>query len=212
MPNLKTMLIATMLIMAMCASATVHTVTVSSFQFAPATVTIQLGDTIVWNNTGGTHNVHHTGNPTLFHSGAAAAAPWTYQYPNATETEPLPVGSHPYVCQPHAPGMAGTVVVQAAGVRDEPRAAGPDDFVLAQNFPNPFNGSTTIEFALPQSALVKLSVYNVLGEQVRTLLAGQLSAGNHRVEFDGSGMSTGIYYYVIETPAATLTRKMVYAK
>ncbi|MBI5059012.1 T9SS type A sorting domain-containing protein [candidate division KSB1 bacterium] len=211
MDRLRATLVIALLALSLSATATVHTVTVSNFQFSPATVTIQLGDTVVWNNTGGTHNVNHTGNPQLFRSGNAAPAPWTYQYPNASQSTPLPVGSYPYVCQPHAPGMAGTVVVEAAAAGDV-RAELPAATELSQNFPNPFNANTEIVFSLQQSTPVKLAVYNVLGESVRSLIDGELSAGTHRLNFDASGLSTGIYYYALATPTTTLTRKMLFMK
>jgi len=75
-----------------------------------------------------------------------------------------------------------------------------NDFELKQNYPNPFNPTTTIEYNLPTSSGVKISIYNVLGKEIRTLVDDNKSAGNHRVIWDGTdnsgrSVSSGIYFY-----------------
>jgi len=74
----------------------------------------------------------------------------------------------------------------------------PKNFILQQNYPNPFNPSTTIEFALPQSAFVTLKVYNLLGEEVATLVAEKRAAGVHRFNWDAKGLASGVYLYRLE--------------
>jgi hypothetical protein len=74
----------------------------------------------------------------------------------------------------------------------------PKEFKLNQNYPNPFNPSTTIEFVLPKSAFVTLKVYNLLGEEVVTLVAEQRSAGIHQFNWDASGLASGVYLYRLE--------------
>lgn len=79
----------------------------------------------------------------------------------------------------------------------------PESFSLKQNYPNPFNPNTTIEFSLPVASDVELTVFNVLGQQVATLIQGQRSAGNHSATwnaFDSHGVkvSSGIYFYVLK--------------
>jgi hypothetical protein len=71
----------------------------------------------------------------------------------------------------------------------------PTEYVLRQNFPNPFNPSTTIRFAIPQRAHVTLAVFNTLGQQVATLVQGEREAGSHEVQFDASGLVSGVYLY-----------------
>jgi hypothetical protein len=85
---------------------------------------------------------------------------------------------------------------------------------LRQNFPNPFNPSTTIEFSLPTTGPVSLIVYDVLGRRVRTLVAGQQPAGTHRIVWDatndrGGRIASGVYFYILKTPQGEQRRKMV---
>lgn len=88
----------------------------------------------------------------------------------------------------------------------------PVQFSLEQNYPNPFNPSTTIEYNLPQSGFVTLKVYNILGKEVATLINGQIDAGIHKVDFDASGLNSGVYFYKIESGSYTETRKMILLK
>ena len=88
----------------------------------------------------------------------------------------------------------------------------PSDYVLTQNYPNPFNPSTEIGFALPESAHVRLVVYDVLGRQVRLLLDGTMEAGTHQVVFDASDLPSGTYLYRLETPQGSVVRTMLLAK
>ncbi len=96
-------------------------------------------------------------------------------------------------------------------VASEPNSP-PASYDLAQNFPNPFNPITTIEFALPQAAKVKLVVYDLRGEIVRTLEEGELPAGFHARAFDTAGLASGVYLYQLQAGDFTATRKMVLAK
>ncbi len=93
----------------------------------------------------------------------------------------------------------------------------PTAFALDQNFPNPFNPSTEISFALPRSGEVKLTVFDLLGRQVKTLVSGELNAGYQTVTWDGSGSSgkpvaSGVYFYSIEAGDFQMTRKMIMLK
>jgi hypothetical protein len=93
----------------------------------------------------------------------------------------------------------------------------PLEFSLSQNYPNPFNPSTTILFTLKSAEHVKLVVYNMLGQEVRTLVDQQMMTGNHNVTWDGRDnrgrqLSSGVYYYRLETTSFTATRSMVLLK
>ncbi len=80
----------------------------------------------------------------------------------------------------------------------EPAQVAPDAVRLYQNYPNPFNPSTSIRYGLPNRSHVTLSVYNTLGQRVSVLENGEVEAGYHDIKFDGSGLSSGIYFYRIE--------------
>ncbi|MBN1638145.1 MAG: T9SS type A sorting domain-containing protein, partial [Ignavibacteriales bacterium] len=76
----------------------------------------------------------------------------------------------------------------------------------------PFNPSTAIKFSLPEAGVVKLSVYNILGEQVALLKNEQMNAGLHKVEFNASHLSSGIYFYRLEAGKFVETKKMILLK
>jgi hypothetical protein len=88
----------------------------------------------------------------------------------------------------------------------------PDEFSLAQNFPNPFNPTTRFAYALPTEEPVRLSIYNTLGQEVAILVDEPQTAGYKSVEFDASALPSGIYFYKLQAGAFTETRKMVLMK
>ncbi len=94
------------------------------------------------------------------------------------------------------------------------------NFVLEQNFPNPFNPSTKIKFSVPsviasetkQSQIITLKVYNVLGKEITTLVNENLPAGEHEVTFDATGLPSGVYFYQLKAGSFIQTNKLVYLK
>ena len=96
------------------------------------------------------------------------------------------------------------------GVNDN--TGSPVRFELAQNYPNPFNPSTVIKYSIPQSGLVTLKVYDVLGNEVKTLVCGVQAQGEHTINFNAGGLSSGIYFYTIKAGTYTQTRKMMLVK
>ena len=88
----------------------------------------------------------------------------------------------------------------------------PNGFALEQNYPNPFNPTTSIAFSLPQTAQVNLTVFDVLGRRVATLVNGQLAAGQHQVRFEASSLPSGMYLYRLSTPTGSITQKMMLLK
>jgi hypothetical protein len=88
----------------------------------------------------------------------------------------------------------------------------PNEYKLSQNYPNPFNPSTTIRFGLPENGFVELTVYNVLGEKITTIISQELNAGYHSVEFDNSNLGSGIYFYQIISANFADIKKMVLIK
>ncbi|MFQ5570554.1 MAG: T9SS type A sorting domain-containing protein [Rhodothermales bacterium] len=88
----------------------------------------------------------------------------------------------------------------------------PGTYALGQNYPNPFNPTTTIPFTVPEGGIVELRVYNVLGQEVATLVDEYLPAGTHEVSWEARGLSSGTYLYVIKAASFTQTRRMILVK
>jgi len=88
----------------------------------------------------------------------------------------------------------------------------PTVYDLAQNYPNPFNPKTQISFALPHSGKVKLVIFNVLGQEVETLVDQEMEAGNHTVPWEASKYSSGVYFYRLDAEKYTKTLKMMLLK
>lgn len=88
----------------------------------------------------------------------------------------------------------------------------PGEFELNQNYPNPFNPSTSISFTVAKTGMVKLQVFNILGQKVATLVNQELAAGNHKVNFNASNLVSGVYIYMIKSGDFTATKKMMLLK
>ncbi len=85
----------------------------------------------------------------------------------------------------------------------------PLTFRLDQNYPNPFNPKTTIAFSLKKAGHTMLSVYDIMGHKVAEIVNGRLDAGHHQVEFDASGLTSGVYFFIIKTSNFESQRKMI---
>ena len=88
----------------------------------------------------------------------------------------------------------------------------PRSFLLDQNYPNPFNPSTKIVFSLHEAEYTTLTVYNMLGQKLAVLFAGKLEAGKHEVIFNASNLTTGVYFYKLESGNHTSMKKMLLVK
>lgn len=95
---------------------------------------------------------------------------------------------------------------------DRPVAGLPDGYRLDQNYPNPFNPSTRIAYEVPHSQYVRITVFDALGREVRTLVDDQVPAGSHEVTFDARDLPSGVYVYRLEAGPATATGRMVLLK
>jgi hypothetical protein len=104
------------------------------------------------------------------------------------------------------------VVVYNGDVALSPKECAPAEFALAQNYPNPFNPTTELSFNISVPADASLIIYNVMGEEVATLFNGFAIAGEHNFIFDASQLSTGVYFYSLETKGLRHTRKMLLVK
>ena len=85
----------------------------------------------------------------------------------------------------------------------------PNDFTLDQNYPNPFNPSTRISFSLPEDSRVRITIYNLLGEQVAELVDFEFASGSHTISFDASEIISGTYFYRMEAGDFISTKKMI---
>jgi len=89
----------------------------------------------------------------------------------------------------------------------------PDEsLILEQIYPNPFNSSTVINYSIPLASFETLKVYNVLGNEITSILSKKKPMGNHNVDFDASGFPSGIYFYKLQTSKFTQTKKMILLK
>lgn len=88
----------------------------------------------------------------------------------------------------------------------------PSEFALYQNYPNPFNPATTIRFSVPRESFVTLKVYDNTGTLVTTLVKESVSAGDHTVSFNASGLASGIYFYRLESEGVAISKKMLLLK
>jgi PKD repeat protein len=87
------------------------------------------------------------------------------------------------------------------------------DFELSQNYPNPFNPSTSIEFSIPQNGLVSLIIYDITGKEVKKILNNiNYNSGKHKIQFNGSGLSSGIYFYKLSVNDFNDAKRMVLLK
>jgi hypothetical protein len=105
------------------------------------------------------------------------------------------------------------VIIRHAGVNDDHRMDGiPRQFYLGQNFPNPFNPVTELHYGMAMAGHVKLTVWDVLGREVAVLVDGVRSPGHYVVEFDGTNLPAGLYFYSLTVPEGTQSRRMMLLK
>ncbi len=88
----------------------------------------------------------------------------------------------------------------------------PSEFLLSQNYPNPFNPTTTINYSVTKESLVRIIVYDALGREVKILVNGEKPARNYRIKFDGSSLSSGIYFYRMQAGDFVETKKLILLK
>ena len=88
----------------------------------------------------------------------------------------------------------------------------PIEYILSPNYPNPFNSSTKIKYSIPNTSLVTLKVYDILGKEIATLVNEEKPAGNYEVNFNGNRLSSGIYFYKIQAGGYSSMKKMVLLK
>jgi len=187
-------------------SQVVHTIVITDFEFTPNNLTVTVGDTVRWSYTSGTQAHNVKADDGSFTSGPPALPSWIYNHVFTSAS------NNPYYCEPHGgpggSGMAGVVVVQnPVSVDNENSAA--DSYELYQNYPNPFNPSTKIEYRISDRSFVSLKVYNILGDEVATLVNEEKSSGVYNVNFDAAGLSSGMYLYKLQAGSFVEMKKMI---
>lgn len=187
------------------------TVTVNSNSFSPSNRTIDQGDQITWVWGGsGSHTTTHvptSGQPLWDEVISGSNQDFTRTFNTA--------GVFNYKCTPH--GFTGKIIVNStSGILDEPGAGGslPEDVSLNQNSPNPFNAATQFEYSLSTDGIVRLTVFNILGQEVANLIDGFVPGGIHTALWDGRDRNgrdapSGVYFARLVAADAVMTRKMV---
>ena len=131
----------------------------------------------------------------------------TYLYGVQNQNQQIIYGQRRFLGDYNTGSILVTTGVSPAGEKGLPAR-----YSLEQNYPNPFNPATKIEFSLPATSSVQLRVYNMLGQEVATLVNGTVTAGRHTVNFDGSHLASGIYIYRLIAGTSLNTMKMVLVK
>ena len=88
----------------------------------------------------------------------------------------------------------------------------PTEYSISQNYPNPFNPTTKIKFGLPKAGFTRITVYDLLGRDIMTLINNELKAGYHEINIDAHNLPSGIYLYKIQSGDFTKTKKMILMK
>ncbi len=97
-------------------------------------------------------------------------------------------------------------------VKENGNNVSPSKYLLYQNYPNPFNPSTTISYSISKSGFVQLRVYDMLGQEVANLVNKKQSAGNYKIEFNASSLTSGVYFYRIQAGNFVETKKLIVLK
>lgn len=167
---------------------TTHNVTISGFSFSPASLTIDVGDEVIWTNSTGTgHNVNGTTttfplNPESF--GNSVGTTWTYSHTFTTE------GAYTYQCDPHSGvGMSGQLTVNAVTTGIEEAEAG-----KLNVYPNPTEGFVSFDLGNISGDELSISLYNTLGERVKQVNV----TDNENVSISTFDMSAGVYFYQLQ--------------
>jgi hypothetical protein len=162
-------------------------------------------NTVTYNNTHETNGIH-------FASANQNSGTFNWTAPSSGTGD---VSLYIAGLQGNMGGLNTTLVILAqeltTGIGDEigniPR--GPH---LSQNYPNPFNAGTTIDFSVAAPGAIKLVVYDLLGREIETIIDGPVSSGNHSLAFDASRLSSGVYFYRLQTGETVLTKRMILLK
>ena len=198
-----------LLVLLVCISATafatVHIVQFGGpfgFTYSPSSMSVNVGDTIDWQGDFSFHPLSSTSVPV----GALA-------FSNSIGLElvyqVLVAGTYQYHCDAHFTfGMTGSFVASSISGVDHSTSVQPGMFRLDQNFPNPFNPTTTISFVLPIQSHVTLSIYNLIGAKVATIIEENMPAGIYSRTWNAASFPSGVYFYQLRAGNFTQTKKL----
>ncbi len=196
--------------------STTHIITNSGFTFSPSSITISLGDTVEF-VLASIHAAREVNQATWNADGNTSNGGFDLPFGGGTVVL-TQTGIHYYVCPPHASlGMKGTITVNSATHVMTAGGGIPVKFALMQNYPNPFNPTTTIHYELPTSSKVTLKIYDVLGQEVKTLVDGVEAGGYRSVTWDGTSdsgtrVASGVFFYRLEAGIFTDTKRLLLLK
>jgi plastocyanin len=203
-----------MMFSATLAHATVHVVKFGGTlgqTYDPSSISVAVGDTVQWQGAFSFHPLSSTTIPpgaTSWHSGSGTVFSYVVEVP----------GTYNYQCDVHEPAMSGSFSATLSGVQSSVSSLGPVRLNLEQNYPNPFNPATGIGYEVgvsgqsPVASMVKLAVYDLLGREVAVLVNEREEPGIYRVQFNGSGLPSGLYMYKLSSGTQSITRTMVVLK
>lgn len=181
------------LLAAPLAAQTTHTVVVQNFEFSPATLTVEAGDTVRWTNAGGAHNVHSLAGPQSFTSGAVAGGNWEFSF-TFTDT-----GTNTYQCDAHSGVMQGSVTVTQNTSTEEPHAIETD--ALRHDGPNPFHETARLVLQLRESQDARVAVFDAVGREVAVLLEGTVPGGETNLTWAPANDQVGVFVVRAVGPA-----------
>lgn len=174
--------------------------------YSPNSLNVSVGDTVQWEGDFSMHPLSSTSVPVgaqSFHQATGSL----FFYPVTV------AGVYLYHCDFHfSAGMTGSFNATTTGIEINRTSFQPDAFRLGQNFPNPFNPTTTISFDIPFQTYVSIKVYNLVGQEVAIIVNENMTAGSYSKVWNAASMSSGIYFYKLQTQSFTDTRKLVLLK
>ena len=177
---------------------TSHNVNVASFAFTPSSLTIEVGDTVVWTQTSGTHNVNgsmstFSANPDSFGSGAASSSNWTYSFVFTI------AGNYDYRCDPHSGSMTAAITVTESSVSINEAQIENGTNV----YPNPFTSSLTVALnkeLINDNSSIEFVLYDLLGNQVHSIA----NVTDELTKIETNQLSNGIYIFAFKSNGETL--------
>ena len=182
-------------------SATTHIIQFQFPTFTPNTMDVTVGDTIKWIGDFSGHPLQSTAVPSGAQDFGPIVSGTEFEYPV------LKAGNYAYQCNRHiSQGMTGTFTAIKSAVGTSVSAP---KFTLAQNFPNPVFGSTTIKYKLDGAKDVSFGIFDIQGKEVHHISVGSDMSGLSEVSLAAGTLKPGVYFYRIITSDAVLSRRMV---